>query len=163
MMLYDYQCSNFTIPFHRLPDPDNSICDIIPNIAQALNMHKTKLNGTLARMCVRSSVPIISDLIEKEVIRESCLASIRSPCYARINVLKCSQEYVLKELQKNGFHSVEYLSSLRNHMKTFCVVDANFLAFSSDCRKILDLEPMTRMGYLALQVSIQAKCVMRCN
>lgn len=151
-MLYDYQCSNFTIPFHRLPDPDNRISEIIPDIAQALNMHKTKLNGTLARMCVKASVPIISELIDKEVVRESCLASVQSPYYARVNILKCSQDDVIKELRERDFQHIEYLSGLQNHSKSFCVVDTDFFAFSPDCRKLLDTEPLAKKGNLALQV-----------
>ena len=153
-MLYDYQSSNFTIPFHRIPEEDNSISDIIPDIARALNMYKTKLNGTLARMCVRSSVPIISELIEKEVVRESCLAAIHSPCYARVNVLKCSSDTVVKKLHEDGFQAVEYPSSLRSHTKSFCIMAEDFLAFSSDCRKLLDVEPMVCRGYFALQVCL---------
>lgn len=152
IMLFDYQDLNFSIPFHRLPEKIDCISDAIPKIARALAKHKTKLNSALARMCVQSSVPTISQLIPDNVTRECFMMTSFSPCFARVNEIKCSQDHVLKRLLTDGYKTVSYLSDLRNRTKSFCIINANFLGFSADCRKLLDTEVMVLEGYLVLQV-----------
>ena len=152
IMFFDYQDQNFNIPFHQVPHEIDYISDAIPKIAQALANHKIKINGTLARMHVKSSVQTISQLIPNIVSRESYQKASQSPCYARVNVIKCDQGDLLAKLASDGYKTVDYLSELCKCTKSMCIIEEDFLAFSADCRELLDEDPLVVKGYLALQV-----------
>lgn len=156
IMLFDYQDFNFNIPFHQVPPERETetayISAAVPKIAKALATYKIKINGTLARMHVKSSVQTISQLIPDIVTRESYMETSISPCYARVNFVKCEQDDILSKLSIDGYKIVDYLSELRKCTKTLCILEENFLAFSADCRELLDEDPLVMEGYLALQV-----------
>ena len=155
-MLFDYQDSNFNIPLHRFSEVDN-ITDPISKIAEALNSHKVKLNSTFARMCVSSSVLTISELIPDKVTRETFAENSHSPCYARVNDIKCNKDDMLAKLSSDGYKIIPYHSELPKSTKSACIIEDNFLAFSADCKELLEDDPWVNEGYLALQVCLLKK------
>lgn len=152
IMLFDFQDSKFSL--HLRSEEAGSVSETIATVAEALWHHRTKLNATLARMRVEGKAQKISQLIPDPASRKIYESTSLCPCYARVNTIKVRdvQTEVINQLCNEGFMTTANERDLCKYSKSLCLLQRDLLAFSPDCREILDVHTLIVNGCLVPQV-----------
>ena len=159
VMAYELQQERFNL---KLPRGDiDKIAPEVVKVGQALWQHKVKLSATIARMRVKADAQSITDLIPNPTVRRRYQASLRQPCYARVNMGKVEDinKEVISVLESSGYTRVTTWEQLQQQTKAVKQLRRDLLQFSADCRGTLDCIDLVKDGYIILQVQLSIKGV----
>ena len=159
-MAYFFQKEKFSL---RLPqEARENIPGTVLSIFEALWQHKIKLGAVLARMRVERNALSVSQLLPVET-RGKYLRAQSEPHYARVNLAKVSdiQVEVIEKLCNDGFSTVDSKDNLLLVKKAFYHGCKDLLAFSPDCRGLLDDNSAVQEGLLVLQVCVGDTCSLK--